>query len=123
MPRILIAEDDPDLSDVLALNLGRHGFEIVGRAYTGHEAVDLTHSLRPDLVVTDLLMPGMYGLDVARRIKAEHPEIPVMVLSALWSPDLVEEANDAGVATYLVKGQSADIIAAAINAVLGSEAS
>jgi two-component system, response regulator PdtaR len=100
--RILVAEDETiirmDLKDVLE----RAGFEVCAEARDGEEAVELARSELPDLAVLDVKMPGVDGIEAARRILAERP-IPIVMLTAYGQEDLVARAVEAGVFGYLVK--------------------
>jgi len=84
--------------------LGREpDLEVVGEASNGREAVELCRSLRPDLVLMDVRMPEMDGLEATRTIKAERPEVSVLVVSTHENPDYLFEALKAGAAGYVLK--------------------
>jgi len=100
--RVLIAEDETLIRMDLRAGLEAHGLEVCGEARDGHEAVDLAQRMRPDVVVLDVRMPGLDGLDAARRIQAEQPT-PLLLLTAYDDPELVTRAIDAGISAYLVK--------------------
>lgn len=100
--RILIAEDDDDVADSLTHALCREGHG-VDRVGDGLAALEAIASTRPDLVVLDVLMPGMDGLQVCRRLRSRHDTTPVLILTAR---DLVDDrvaGLDAGADDYLVK--------------------
>jgi DNA-binding response OmpR family regulator len=78
---ILIVEDDPSILRGLQMNLGLEGFRLVA-AHDGDEALRLARSHKPDLIVLDLMLPKVSGLDVIRTLRAESAEVPVLVLSA-----------------------------------------
>jgi response regulator NasT len=100
--RILIAEDETiirlDLKDLLE----RAGFEVVAEAKDGEEAVALARSEQPDLVLLDVKMPRLDGIEAARRILDERP-VPIVMLTAYGQQELVARAAEAGVFGYLVK--------------------
>jgi two-component system, response regulator PdtaR len=100
--RILIAEDETiirlDLRDVLE----RAGHEVCAEARDGEEAVALAHAEQPELAILDVKMPGLDGIEAARRILAERP-IPIVMLTAYGQEELVARAVEAGVFGYLVK--------------------
>ena len=100
--RILVAEDETiirlDLRDLLE----RSGFEVCAEAKDGDEAVELARSERPDLAIMDVKMPGLDGIEAARRILDERP-IPIVMLTAYGQDELVSRAVEAGVFGYLVK--------------------
>ncbi len=78
------------------------GYEVVGEAVNGQDALEKVATLHPDVVIMDLKMPVLDGLEATRRLMATHP-VPVIVLTAYNDRSLVEEAADAGVLAYLMK--------------------
>lgn len=101
-PRVVIAEDEAIIRLDLKELLEEDGYEVVGETGRGDEAVDLVRELRPNLVILDVMMPGLDGLSAARHIASERLAA-VLVLTAFSQPDLVEQARDAGALAYLVK--------------------
>jgi len=108
--RVLLVDDEEDMRDALRDLLADSGFDIVGAASNGQEAVVLTEELQPDLVLMDLRMPGMDGIEATREIKERTPEIQVLILSAYDDSELRFAATDVGVYCYLVKGSSPSLI-------------
>src|SRR6059058_280467 len=100
--RVLIAEDEALIRLDLAEMLREEGYEIVGEAGDGQEAVDLAESLRPDLVIMDVKMPRRDGIDAAAEIASKRIA-PIVILTAFSQRELVERARDAGAMAYLVK--------------------
>ena len=100
--RVVIAEDEAIIRLDLKEILQGEGYEIVGESGRGDEAVDLVRQHQPDLVILDVKMPGIDGIEAARRITAEM-RVPVLILTAFSQRNLIEDARDAGVAAYLVK--------------------
>ncbi|MFM9034956.1 MAG: ANTAR domain-containing response regulator [Mycobacterium sp.] len=100
--RVLIAEDEALIRLDLAEMLREEGYQVVGEAGDGQEAVELAESLNPDLVIMDVKMPRRDGIDAAAEIAAKRIA-PVVVLTAFSQRDLVERARDAGAMAYLVK--------------------
>jgi AmiR/NasT family two-component response regulator len=100
--RILIAEDETIIRLDLRGLLERAGYEVVGEARDGEEAVALARELEPELAVMDVKMPRLDGIDAARRILDERP-IPIVMLTAFGQQELVSRAVEAGVFGYLVK--------------------
>ena len=100
--RVLIAEDETLIRMDLRAGLEAHGLEVCGEARDGDEAVELANRMRPDVIVLDVRMPGLDGLEAARQIQATRPT-PLLLLTAYDDPELVTRAIDAGVSAYLVK--------------------
>jgi len=122
-PRVLLADDHSGLRRALRGLLEETGFEVVGESDDGADAVALARLLQPDIVVIDVRMPVLNGLDAAKLIKDQRPATQVVVLSAFESPELERQAREAGAFAYLDKGTMADrvrrvLLGAAVQAVL-----
>jgi response regulator NasT len=100
--RVLLAEDEALIRLDLAEMLTDAGYDVVGQASNGEEAVSLADSLRPDLIIMDVKMPVMDGLTAAETI-GDKRICPVIMLTAFSQKELVERARDAGVMAYIVK--------------------
>jgi len=100
--RILIADDESLILMDLREMLTSLGYLVVGEANDGRSAVNMARELRPDLVIMDIKMPDMDGIDAAKVLTAEKIA-PVLLLTAYSQQDLVERAKEAGVVGYLVK--------------------
>src|SRR5213595_1726233 len=100
--RILVAEDETIIRLDLVEMLARAGLEVCAEARDGEEAVALAAEHEPDLAVMDVKMPGMDGIEAARRM-LERRSFPIVMLTAFSESDLVGRAVDAGVFGYLVK--------------------
>ncbi len=111
--RVLVAEDEALIRLDLVEMLGEVGYDVAGEAADGQEAVDLTRTLRPDLVIMDVKMPRRDGIDAAAEIAGERLA-PVVMLTAFGQRELVERARDAGAMAYLVKPFSAADLVPAI---------
>jgi len=105
--RILIA-DDHDLvrRGVKALLQSHAGWQICGEAVTGREAVSKAEELKPDIVILDISMPDLNGVEAARRIRKASTNTEVLILSMHYSDQLIREIIDAGVRGYIVKSDS-----------------
>jgi len=105
--RILIA-DDHDLMrrGVKALLQSRAGWEVCGEAHTGREAVSKAEELKPDVVILDISMPDLNGVDAAKRIRKASPDTEVLILSVHYSDQLIRDILEAGVRGYIVKSDS-----------------
>jgi two-component system, response regulator PdtaR len=100
--RVLIAEDEALIRLDLKEMLEEAGYEVVGEAADGQQAIELTEELRPDLVILDVKMPGLDGISAAEQIVAAATA-PVIMLTAFSQRELVERAAEAGAMAYLVK--------------------
>jgi len=116
--RILIVEDhDLVRAGFCALLNALDDVTIVGQARTGYEALDLAASCAPKVVLMDISLPGLNGLEVTRRIAEAHPHIRVLILSVHTGEEYVLQALRAGAAGYLVKDSGADELAMAVRSV------
>ncbi|MGL5927870.1 MAG: ANTAR domain-containing response regulator [Dermatophilaceae bacterium] len=115
--RILVAEDEAIIRLDLAEMLGEAGYDVVGQAGDGEQAVELARSLRPDIVIMDVKMPVMDGISAAETIGRERI-CPVVMLTAFSQTELVERARDAGVMAYVVKPFTAGDVTPAIDIAL-----
>jgi two-component system, response regulator PdtaR len=110
--RIVVADDEAIIRLDLKKMMEEMGHTVVGEAADGQKALDLARSLRPDVVVMDIKMPIMDGLDAAKIIAAEKIA-PVILLTAYSQKDLIDRAKEAGVYAYLVKPfKEADLLPA-----------
>ncbi len=113
--RLLIADDHALVRSGLRSMLKREpGIEIVGEARNGREAVELCRSLRPDLVLMDVRMPEMDGLEATRTIKRELPETGVVMVTMHENRDYMLEATKAGAAGYVLKDAVRDELVDAV---------
>ena len=103
-PRVLLVEDDRGLREALRDMLVDTDFDVIGEAHDGVEGLDLATRLEPDVVLMDLRMPRMGGLEATRLIKDRLPHLQVVILTAYDDPALQEGAVNVGVYAYLVKG-------------------
>lgn len=116
--RLTIADDHTVVREGLAALLeDEPDLEVVGQASTGHEAVRLAHQHRPDIALLDITMPEGNGLEAARRIAAEQPEIKILILTIHEEEAFFFEALQAGAAGYILKGADSEELLSAIRAV------
>ncbi|MEX0847919.1 MAG: response regulator [Ilumatobacteraceae bacterium] len=116
--RVVIAEDEAIIRLDLKESLEEEGYEVVGEAGRGDQAIELVRSLRPDLVILDIKMPGVDGLTAARTIAAERI-CAVLMLTAFSQREIIEEARDAGALAYLVKPFQKNDLIPAIEVAIG----
>ncbi len=113
--RILVVDDYPVVRrGVRALLEGQAGWEVCGEASTGREAVEQTKALDPDIVVLDLSMPDLNGLDATRRIVRESPRTQVLVLTMHHSEELAHQVLKAGARGYVLKSDADKELIAAV---------
>jgi len=106
--RILIADDHSLFRDGLRSLLMAEGHEVIGEAKNGREAVALTREIKPDLVLMDLQMPEVDGLEATRLISAEMPDVKVVILTASEEESKLFDAIKSGAQGYLLKNLEAD---------------
>jgi two-component system KDP operon response regulator KdpE len=111
--KVLVVDDDSDTTDLLKIILEPKAFEVI-TANTGEEAVELVRELAPDVMVVDLLMPGMDGLKVLRAIR-QFSSTPILILSAVNKPNIAEQALDYGADDFLIKPMSSSMLIASLN--------
>ena len=103
--RILIVDDHPLTRDALAGLLAQNGFDVVGQASGGVEAIGIARELQPELVLLDLSMPGLSGLEALPKIRDAAPECEVVVLTASGTEENLLSAIRGGAAGYLLKSE------------------
>jgi DNA-binding NarL/FixJ family response regulator len=122
--RLLLVDDHEMVRAGLRTFLGlQPDMEVVGEAGSGEQALALVPRLQPEIVLLDLVLPGMSGLDVVRRLRAAHPAVKVVVLTSYSAEDSVLPAVRAGVAGYLLKDVGPGELADALRAVHAGGAS
>jgi DNA-binding NarL/FixJ family response regulator len=120
--RVLIVDDHAMVRRGMRDFLGLHDdLEVVGEASDGFAALDEVDALLPDVVVMDLLMPGMDGIAATAEIKQRHPEIEVVAITSFIEEDRIAAAIEAGASGFLLKDAEADDLAAAIRAAHAGE--
>jgi NarL family two-component system response regulator LiaR len=116
--RVLIADDHPVVRHGLrVLLLDQNGIDVVGEAKDGNEAIELVGRLEPDVVLMDLVMPGMGGVEATSRIVVKHPKTSVLVLTSYSSDGKLFPAIDAGALGFMLKDAGADDLVHAIRQV------
>jgi DNA-binding NarL/FixJ family response regulator len=115
---VLIADDHAIVAQGIASLLKDHGFEVVGTVGDGQLLIDAAARVRPDVIVTDVSMPGLSGLDVLARLKAAHADTRVIVLTMHNDADLATRALRAGASGFLLKHSAGEELVGAIHDVL-----
>ncbi|HEX5271565.1 MAG TPA: response regulator transcription factor [Gemmataceae bacterium] len=116
LPRVLLADDHRLLREAFA-QLLQSRCDVVGAVADGRAVLDAAHDLHPDIVVLDIAMPLLNGLDAARQLKRDMPAVKVIFLTVSEDPDLAAEAFRAGASGYLLKNSAASELLQAIEAV------
>jgi DNA-binding NarL/FixJ family response regulator len=114
--RILVVDDHHMLREALVGMLEAAGFEVVGAVGDGADATSLAVELTPDVVLMDLSMPVLNGLDATRLLREVVPGVAIVIFSAFDSPELKRQAFDAGAVAYLPKGCGAERLRATVEA-------
>jgi len=118
MIRVVVAEDQSMVLGALAALLEiERDINVVGKARTGAEALDLVRRLEPDILLTDIEMPGMSGLDLAQALRAEQARVRVVILTTFARPGYLRRALEAGVSGYVLKDAPSERLADAIRRV------
>jgi two-component system response regulator NreC len=116
--RVMLVDDHTILREgVRALLASEPEIVVVGEASDGQEALDKVEALRPDIVLMDMVMPRMNGLEATGHIKRRHPEVKVLILSMYDDDEYVQQVIQAGASGYLLKGMAADDLILAIREV------
>ena len=119
--RLMLADDHRMLREGLRRSLSDEGFDVVGEASDGDEAVRLADSLQPDVILMDVTMPDVDGVEATRRIHQQHPGIRIVMLTMHADQSVIAEALRAGASGYLVKDCSTDEIADAVRMAANDE--
>lgn len=118
MTRIFITDDHPMMAEGIATLLaGESEFELLGQANTGGEAIEKVLETRPDVLLLDINLPDMSGIEVCRKVRAEAPEIRVLTFSMLNEESYISAMIGAGASGYLLKNTGKTEVIAAIKAV------
>jgi len=118
MTNIILADDHVVIRHGLRLTLEELGFKVIGEASDGLEVIQLVEKLKPDVLLCDLMMGNMNGLEVARRVSKQYPKVGIIILSMYSDESYVIEALRAGAKAYVLKDSSAEDLQHAINEVV-----
>ena len=112
--RLMLADDHRMLREGLSRSMTEHGFDVVGEARDGVEAVNMAYSLSPDVLLMDVSMPEMDGVEACRQVRSSAPDTKVVMLTMHADQDVLANAIRAGACGYLVKDCSTEDIAGAV---------
>ena len=121
MTRLLLADDHRMLRDSLRRSMEEHGFDVVGEAADGAEAVRMAQSLQPDVILMDVSMPFLDGVEATRQISHAVPHSQVVMLTMHTDGDVMARAIQAGAVGYLVKDCSIDDVVSAVRLAAGGD--
>lgn len=119
--RLMLADDHRMLREGLSRSMSEHGFDVVGAAKDGAEAVNMAQVLTPDVILMDVSMPEMDGVEACRQVRAAVPGTKVVMLTMHADQEVLANAIRAGACGYLVKDCSTEEIAGAVRAVFSGE--
>jgi two-component system, NarL family, response regulator NreC len=120
--KILVVDDHPLVRfGVINQLKSANEFVIVGEAENGEEAIEKTKTLKPDLVIIDIFMPGLSGIEATRLIKKKHPETKVLALTGFENEDYVYQIIRSGAGGYVLKSAEKDELLKAVRAVINGE--
>ena len=117
--RILLVDDAAFMRMMIKEVLTKNGFEVVGEAENGAVAVEKYNELKPDLVIMDITMPELNGIEALKKIKGQHADARIIMCSAMGQQGMVIEAIQAGAKDFIVKPFQADRVCEAVQKVLG----
>lgn len=103
LPRLVLVDDEPDFRRLLRILLERDGFVIAAEAANGADGIDQVELHDPDLVLTDLQMPGSDGIELIRTVRERRPCLPIVMLTGFPGPGVMDRAFAAGVTAFLEK--------------------
>jgi two-component system, NarL family, response regulator DegU len=119
--RLMLADDHRMLREGLSRSMSEHGFDVVGEARDGAEAVNMAQRLTPDVILMDVSMPEMDGVEACRQVRAAVPETKVVMLTMHADQEVLANAIRAGACGYMVKDCSTEEIAGAVRTVFSGE--
>jgi DNA-binding response OmpR family regulator len=110
LTKVLVVDDDIEMTDLIKLILEPTDYEVIS-SNSGLEGLELARKMRPDVIIIDLIMPGMDGWQVCKEIR-KFSQVPILVLSAISNPSLVARALDEGADDYLLKPMPSGVLIA-----------
>ena len=122
MASVIIVDDSAFMVSTIKAILGKENHNIVGTAKCGEDAIDLCRQLNPDILMMDILMPGMGGLSALDIVKKENPEIKVIMVTAFGQENKMQEARTKGASGYVRKPFTKEEIILAVNRAISDSA-
>lgn len=114
---IMVVDDSPFTSKQIKDIVEDNGYEVIGYAKDGEEAIELYKELKPDIVILDIIMPGLNGLETAEILKKQDPAVKILMLSSLCDAGTMEEVKSIGVKHLIPKPLEADVLLASLELV------
>ena len=114
---IMGVDDSPFASKQIKDIVEDNGYEVIGYAKDGEEAIELYKELKPDIVILDIIMPGLNGLETAEILKKQDPAVKILMLSSLCDAGTMEEVKSIGVKHLIPKPLEADVLLASLELV------
>lgn len=114
---IMVVDDSPFASKQIKDIVEDNGYEVIGYAKDGEEAIELYKELKPDIVILDIIMPGLNGLETAEILKKQDPAVKILMLSSLCDAGTMEEVKSIGVKHLIPKPLEADVLLASLGLV------
>ncbi len=114
---IMVVDDSPFASKQIKDIVEDNGYEVVGYAKNGEEGIELYKELKPDIVILDIIMPGINGLETAEILKKQDPDVKILMLSSLCDSGTMEEVKGIGVKHLIPKPLEADVLLASLEMV------
>lgn len=114
---IMVVDDSPFASKQIKDIVEDNGYEVIGYAKDGEEAIELYKELKPDIVILDIIMPGLNGLETAEILKKQDPAVKILMLSSLCDAGTMEEVKSIGVKHLIPKLLEADVLLASLELV------
>lgn len=111
---IMVVDDSPFASKQIKDIVEDNGYEVIGYAKDGEEAIELYKELKPDIVILDIIMPGLNGLETAEILKKQDPAVKILMLSSLCDAGTMEEVKSIGVKHLIPKPLEADVLLASL---------
>lgn len=114
---IMVVDDSPFASKQIKDIVEDNGYEVIGYAKDGEEAIEFYKELKPDIVILDIIMPGLNGLETAEILKKQDPAVKILMLSSLCDAGSMEEVKSIGVKHLIPKPLEADVLLASLELV------